>query len=246
VERLSFTDGGIYLVATGDIDMDGLIVGLVVGFAAAVVLAVLWRARTKAGSKGAEVHVYPSIEQLRSVGELVVFKIITKEIVTAADHWFGEIGRKYLRWLLSEKKMAMIFEFEIDFRYDLRSDDFIIEEQGVGSYRLGMPKCFYQTHIRDVSFYDEQSAKFLPWLVPELLSRAFGPGFTEADKNRLKEEAKQQASVMAKDFVQKMQSEVQSSAKQTLETLGGAFGAQAVTVDFSDSQLVQTKMESVA
>jgi hypothetical protein len=107
-----------------------------------------------------------------------------------------------------------------------------------------MPKCFYQTHIRDVSFYDEQSSKLLPWLIPDLLNRAFGPGFTEADKNRLKEEAKQQAGLMAKSFVDKMRSEVQSSAKQTLETLARAFGADSVTVDFSVSELVQTKIEA--
>ena len=51
---------------------------------------------------------------------------------------------------------------------------------------------------------------------------------------------------MAKDFVEKMRSEVQNSAKQTLEVLGQSFGAEVVTVDFSDSELVQTKIESAA
>ncbi len=226
--------------------MNAFLIGAVSGFLGAMVMLLLLKRRGKKGLRGAEVHVHASIEELRSVGELVAFKMITKEIVTAADHWFGEWGRRYLKWLLSEKKMAMIFEFEIDFRYDLRSNDFVIEQTGEREYRLGMPKCFYQTHIRDVSFYDEQSSKLLPWLIPDLLNRAFGPGFSETDKNRLKEEAKQQAGHMAKDFVDKMRSEVQSSAKQTLETLGKAFGADSVTVDFSDSELVQTKVEAKA
>jgi hypothetical protein len=140
--------------------------------------------------------------------------------------------------------MAMIFEFEIDFRYDLRSRDFVIEQTGEGEYRLGMPKCFYDIHIRDVSFYDEQSSKLLPWLIPDLLNRAFGPGFSESDKNVLKEEAKQQAAHIAGDFVDKLRSEVQSSARQTLETLGKALGARIVMVDFSGSELVQTKVEA--
>ncbi|MBN2018960.1 MAG: DUF4230 domain-containing protein [Sedimentisphaerales bacterium] len=226
--------------------MDGFFTGALAGIVTGVVVVILLRRRGRGGLRGADVHVHGSIEELRSVGELVVFKMITKEIVTAADHWFGDFGKRYLTWLLSNKKMAMIFEFEIDFRYDLRSNDFVIEAAGGNSYRLKMPKCFYQTHIRDVNFYDEQSSKLLPWLIPDLLNRAFGPGFNESDKNRLKEEAKQQAALMARDFVEKMRSEVQSSAKKTLETLGKAFGADSVTVDFSASELIQTKVEAAA
>ena len=224
--------------------MDGFLIGALAGFVAAVVIVIFLKRRGRKGPRGSEVHVHASIEELRSVGELVVFKIITKEIVTAVEHWLGDFGKRYLTWLFSNRKMAMIFEFEIDFRYDLRSNDFVIETTGERQYRLGMPKCFYQTHIRDVSFYDIQNSKFLPWLIPDLLNRAFGPGFTETDKNRLKEEAKQQAARMAGDFVEKMRSEVQNSATQTLETMGNAFGADNITVDFSSSGLVQTKVES--
>jgi hypothetical protein len=231
--------------------MDSFLIGALAGFVAAVVIVVFLKRRGGKGLRGSQVHVHASIEELRSVGELVVFKMITKEIVTTVEHWLGDFGKRYLTWLLSNKKMAMIFEFEIDFRYDLRSNDFVIEPTGERQYRLKMPKCFYQTHIRDVSFYDIQNAKFLPWLIPDLLNRAFGPGFTETDKNRLKEEAKQQAARMAGDFVEKMRSEVQNSAAQTLETMGKAFGADSITVDFSDSGLIQmpegmlrTKVES--
>jgi hypothetical protein len=224
--------------------MDGFLIGAIAGFVAAVVIVVFLKRRGRKGLSGSEVHVHASIEELRSVGELVAFKMITKEIVTAAEHWFGDFGNRYLTWLLSNKKMAMIFEFEIDFRYDLRSREFVIEQTGDRQYQLRMPKCFYQTHIRDVSFYDEQSSKLLPWLIPDLLNRAFGPGFTETDKNRLKEEAKQQAGHMAEHFVGKMRSEVQNSAKQTLETLAKAFGADSVNIDFSASELVQAKIEA--
>jgi hypothetical protein len=226
--------------------MDGFLIGAAAGCAAAIALFLVFRRRGKKSGPRGDVHIHPSIEQLRSVGELVVFKMITKEIVTAADHWFGQWGKRYFTWLLSEKKMAMIFEFEIDFRYDLRSRDFVIEQTGEGEYRLGMPKCFYDIHIRDVSFYDEQSSKLLPWLIPDLLNRAFGPGFSESDKNMLKEEAKQQASHIAGDFVDKLRSEVQGSARQTLETLGKALGAHSVMVDFSSSELIQTKVEASA
>jgi Fe-S cluster assembly iron-binding protein IscA len=74
-----------------------------------------------------------SLEGMRAVGELSVFKAITKEIVTETDYSFGEFGRKYLRWAFSQKKLAMIFEFQIDFRYDLRSSQFVIQNDARGN-----------------------------------------------------------------------------------------------------------------
>jgi hypothetical protein len=226
--------------------MEVFLIGAAIGFVIAVALVIAWRMRGRRKLRELDVHIHASIEELRSVGELVVFKMITKEIVTAADHWLGEFGKRYLTWLLSNKKMAMIFEFEIDFRYDLRSPEFVIEPAGDGAFRLKMPDCFYRTHIRDVFFYDEQSSKLLPWLIPDLLNRAFGPGFNEGDKNRLKEEARQQAGLMAADFVERMRSEVQGSATKTLEALGRAFGASSIFVDFGSSQLIQAKAEDAA
>ncbi|MFC1739314.1 DUF4230 domain-containing protein [Planctomycetota bacterium] len=225
--------------------MQEIAIGIMVGLIGAVVVFMVFRFRRK-HNLPTKPSIYTSIEDLRSVGELVVFKIVTKEIVTTAEHWFGEFGKKYFLWLASTKKMAMIFEFEISFRYNLQSSEFVIEAENEGHYRLIMPKCLYETSIRDISFYDEQNAKLLPWLLPDLVNRAFGPGFNEADKNRLMEEAKQQAVQMAKEFTEKMQSEVQKSATQTLEAIGKAFGAEVVTLDFSEAQLVQTKIDSVA
>jgi hypothetical protein len=152
-------------------------------FLAFILFIILWWLFFRPRGSGKEVRIYSSIEQLRSVGELVAFKMVTKEIVTASQHWFGDTGKRYFQWLVSTKKMAMIFEFDIDFRYDLRSTDFKIEQLNENRYTLKMPPCLYQVHIRDISFYDEQNSKFLPWLLPDLLNRAFGSGFSEADKN---------------------------------------------------------------
>jgi len=60
------------------------------------------------------------------------------------------------------------------------------------------------------------------------------------------EEAKHQADEMARDFVEKRHSEVQSSARQTLEALAGSFGAEETVVDFTDSKLVPVTAESAA
>ncbi|MDB9822958.1 DUF4230 domain-containing protein [Deltaproteobacteria bacterium] len=223
--------------------MGTVIISGLVGFALAVFLFILlWFKKLKSPAQVKDFNVYSTVEKFRSVGELVVFKMVTKEIITASDHWFGETGKKYFQWLASNKKMAMIFQFDIDFKYNLHSPDFVIESIDKDNYRLKMPKCLYESYIKDISFYDEQVAKFLPWLLPDLIAKALSDGFNEDTKNRLIAEAKNQATKMAHDLAKKMQSEVQKSAVQTLKVLARSFGAEKITVDFSDAELIQTEV----
>ncbi|MBW2096323.1 MAG: DUF4230 domain-containing protein [Deltaproteobacteria bacterium] len=220
--------------------METALISGIVGFGlCAGIFLVFWITRRRKPRKPSRVNVISTVEKFKSLGELVVFKVFTKEIITTSDHWFGEMGKKYFRWLASEKKMAMIFEFDIDFKYDLHSPDFIIESFESNSYLLKMPKCLYESHIKNISFYDEQRARLLPWLLPDLLSNAFSDSFSEETKNRLVAEAKNQASRMANELVKRMQSEVQKSARQTLELLAKGFGAERVTITFSDVEPLQ-------
>lgn len=214
---------------------------ILIGIVAGVLLAggLVWAAyRMGKSRKGnsAQVTVHHSIEELRSIGELSVFKVITKEIVTARDHWAGAFGQRYLEWLSSSRKMAMIFEFDIDFRYDLLDPRFEIRALGEEAYELLLPPCRYEIHIRDIHFYDEQRSRFLPWLVPDLVSGFFGGGFDEQKRNELKEEAKQQAQQLATGLVDRLRSEVQSSAREALEAVAKGFGAESVTVAFSETE----------
>lgn len=216
--------------------MEVLIAGIA-GFVAAIVIAALFiMARSK---RHINVQTHSSLLEMRSVGELTVFKVVTKEIVTATEHFLGDVGKNYLSWLVSGKKMAMIFEFGIDFKYDLRSKDFIIEEQGDGRVTMRMPACEYETYIRDISFYDEQHSKLLPGLVPDIIGKALGGGFREEDKNRLKEAARSQADTMARAMVDKIAGEVEKSAEQTMQALAKGFGAKQIDVDFTNSKLVK-------
>ena len=221
--------------------MSEYLISAMIGFVSAffIFMILWWLILRPHGSKG-QIQIYSSIEKLRTVGELVVFKLVTKEIVTASQHWFGETGKKYFQWLVSTKKMAMIFEFDIDFRYDLRSPDFKIKLEEENAYQLIMPRCLYQVHIRDISFYDEQNSKFLPWLLPDLLNRAFGSGFSETDKNQLKEEAKNQAAQLAEGVVSKIKSEIENSARQTLLTLTKNLGIAKAKIDFSQSSIIRS------
>ena len=217
--------------------MDYIIVAILGGLLGLVgMLAVMKR---RSGTHTA-IQTHSSVMEMRSVGELIVFRVVTKEIVTASKHWFGSVGENYLSWFVSGKKMAMIFVFGIDFKYDLRSKAFRIEETADGDVTLHMPTCEYETHLRDVSFYDEQNAKLLPGLLPDVISKVFGGGLSELDKNRLVETARTQADTLARAMVERMTPEVQHSAEQTLRTLARGFGAKRIDVDFTSSRLVSS------
>ncbi len=196
--------------------------------------------RTKSAQ---EIRAFSSIERLKAIGQLSVYKVLTKEIVTETDHTWGEFGNRYLGWVLSGKKMAMIFEFEIDFRYNLQSPRFEISETGEAAYAVRLPPCDYEVNIRDIRFYDEQGSKLLPWLLPDLLNGFLRGGFSEEDKNRLVDAAKRHAEKQALELISSIQSEVQKSAKSTLESISRAFGAVQIDFSFSTQEAAQVSVE---
>lgn len=215
--------------------MDWLI-ALLVG--AGVGALAVWKGRGKRTAHAPQVAVHASIEELRNIGELSVFKALTKEIVTARDHWAGSFGQRYLEWLFTSKKMAMIFAFDIDFRFDLRDPAFRIVKTDSG-FRLELPPLRYDIHIRDITFYDEQKTKMLPWLLPDLVNAAFGAGFDEHDRNRLKDEARAQAESLAANLVRRLKPEVHSSARETLLLLARGFTDKPVEISFEEKTPVQ-------
>lgn len=222
--------------------MDTVFIAIILGIIAGVLGSILWKrafGKKARGEKTPVQQIHAFVENMKSVGELVVFKVFIKEIVTTADNWLGNVGKKYLTWLMSNMKMAMVFQFEINFSYDLRSADFKVAEAGQDRFMVTMPRCLYNINIKDISFYDEQSAKLLDWLLPPLISRVFSKDFSEEDKNRLKDEAKMQASSMANQQIEQLGSEIEKSARQTMEMLAKSFGAKSVVLDFSESQLTE-------
>lgn len=228
-----------------DTALIAIIIGIVLGVAGSIIVRKAFR--KKAPGEGTKEHqIYAFVENMKSVGELVVFKAFTKEIVTTAENWLGKVGKKYLTWLMSNMKMAMVFQFEINFWYDLKSRDFKVTDAGQDRFMITMPKCLYNIHIKDISFYDEQSAKLLDWLLPPLISRVFAKDFTEEDKNRLKDEAKMQASLMANQLIEQLSSEIEKSARQTMEMLAKSFGAESVVLDFSESQLLEKEVTDLS
>jgi len=219
--------------------MEGILAILVVVLVVAVMVLV-FRLRGKAPS-ARETSLLSSLETVRTIGHLSVFKAFTKEIVTETDHSWGAFGKKYLSWVLSNKKMAMIFEFEIDFRYDLRSSEFSIAETSSGCYIFTMPPCLHEAHIRNIQFYDEQGARLFPWLLPDLLNGFLPSGFSETDKNRLVSDARSHAEQQARHLIKNLEADVQASAKRTLESITNSLGVKKV--DFEFLQEVEPKVK---
>lgn len=221
-----------------------LLLSLLCGALFAAVILLLRRGG--GGGRGLKISAAAAIEELKAIGVLSVFKAVTKEIVTARDHSLGDLGKRYLEWLITSKKMAMIFEFDIDFQYDLRDPAFAAAEEAPGRFRLQMPRCDYVVHVRNVTFYDEQGGKLLPIILPDAINKILGGGFNEEDRNKLMDEAKAQAEKLAQNLARRLSSEVQTSARQTMEMLAKSFGAQAVKVVFPDAEPHKAQLVDVA
>ena len=219
--------------------MQQILTNIVWGLVCAGLVALAWRLwrRGGGGKRGSmEVRATAAIEERRSIGALSVFKAVTKEIVTARDHSLGNVGKRYLEWLVTSRKMAMIFEFDIDFQYDLRDPAFAVEEAGQGRYKIRMPPCAYAVNVRNITFYDEQDEKLLPIILPDVVNKLLPGGFREEDRNRLMDEARSQAEGLADTLARRLGGEVRTSARQTLEMLAKGFGAQSVEVEFPDGE----------
>ena len=185
----------------------GTLFGSLVGFACAFLLI---KSRKKESEKGVETNVG---SYFRQIGELHVYRAYMKEIVTSVDHVWGDVGKKYFSWMLSRQKLAMVFEFEVDFIYDLQSPDFKIIKLQDG-YNISMPKCNYDVRIKDFYFYDEQGTRLK--LLPEIFSVAISGGVSEEKKNELKDMAINQIKSISREVAENLQSEAHNSTKETI------------------------------
>ena len=228
--------------------MDYLLIGFGGGLLMALVGAGVWRlARRGRGKPEAAVVTHESfVTSMRAVGELSVFRIMTKEVITASEHWLGEFGKKYLNWLLSSQRITLVIEFDVDFRYDLTDPTFAIVQRAPGSFQVTLPPCRHEVLIRDMRIHSEDKTELLPWLMPELLGRFFTGGFSVEAKNKLIAETRDQASRFAGDLVQRTTVEAQRSAAQTLSMLAQGLGASQVDFDFAPASAFQPQVDSTA
>jgi hypothetical protein len=215
--------------------LDHLFIGFLGGLVVALVGGAVWkfarRGRKRAATPARVTHE-SFLTSMKAVGELSAFRVMTKEVITASDHWFGEFGRKYLNWLLSEQRITLVIEFDLDYRYDLNDPRFQVLGDGQAGYTLVMPPCRHEVLIRDMRIHSEDRSELLPWLMPEIVGRVFTGGFSVEAKNKLIAETRTQATAFAGELVAKATGEAQRSAAGTLSMLAQGLGAGRVDFDF--------------
>jgi len=217
--------------------------GLIIGFMIPVLLWIGFRLARKTSRSGSVTEIRSSLDSFKAIGELVVLKVFTQQIVTRTDHLLGDWGEKWMAWILSSKKTAMIFDFVVDFRYDLKSPDFSLQVSGPEEVEFKMPPCFYEIQMKDIRIYDEKAAALVPLLLPEWLGQIFGGKFSEKEKNELIKAARQEAEGLAKDLTDRMLGEVRSSAESTLRPIARSMGYSEASFVFDDRGPVQGSVD---
>ena len=212
-------------------------IGILIGGAVGFLIGYVWnkfQKKEKSDSIKLNVSSY-----LVSIGELRVYRAYMKEIVTSVDHVWGDIGKKYFSWMLSEKKLAMVFEFEVDFVYNLLSKDFKVFDNGKG-VSINMPRCKYDVKIKDFYFYDEQGTRLK--ILPEFLSSIFDGGVSEDEKNELVKMAIKQVEEISKKVAVNIQSDVDRMTKETINNLLLGFNKRIDSFNFFENNISQDQV----
>lgn len=212
-------------------------IGILIGGAVGFLIGYIWnkfQKKEKSDSIKLNVSSY-----LVSIGELRVYRAYMKEIVTSVDHVWGDIGKKYFSWMLSEKKLAMVFEFEVDFVYNLLSKDFKVFDNGK-SVSINMPRCKYDVKIKDFYFYDEQGTRLK--ILPEFLSSIFDGGVSEDEKNELVKMAIKQVEEISKKVAVNIQSDVDRMTKETINNLLLGFNKRIDSFNFLENNISQDQV----
>ncbi|MFN0133915.1 MAG: DUF4230 domain-containing protein [Phycisphaerales bacterium] len=137
---------------------DATLVLVLLALAGGAAAAWLLRGRlVRPAAAGPSVSVEVIAERVRAVGKLVGLEVCAKEIATASTGW---------NWLppllLSQARLAMIFNFEKQYVVDLtRVGQADITPLGPGRFRVVLPPVEGQLRLLDVTPYDIQNARVL-------------------------------------------------------------------------------------
>lgn len=227
--------------------MEILVIILIVLLCLVSILLFKQNKMIKTNENAPKSEIASEIAKIREIGELSVFQIYSKEIVTRKDTPISGFWNSVLGWSMTKKQMVIIFEFEINFIYDLRSSSFEINRLDNGTFAIKMPPCKYKYSIKDMKIYDEKNAKFLPFLLPDMLNGLFGPTFSESDKNKLIDEAKDEVKALSVKIIADLESKIHKSASDTIEAIAKSFGAKEVKFEFCDDNtaLNQVKFDGL-
>jgi hypothetical protein len=200
-----------------------ILVGILIGLC--LVLAfLLILAKAKSGAPTATVLPGSGIEGLRRVGELVVLRAHWSIPSIGEDHIFGDVGKKFLRWLWSQNKTIMIFRFEIRFKYNLQDPQSVQLSPGgpgVLDVRLGKPT--HEINLADVRFYHTEKGQLLDWLLPRAIN-IFQSDMDDQTRQKILEAAQNSAREEAAKHAEQLRPDARLSAEAILTALGRSAG----------------------
>ncbi len=195
-----------------------LVTGLALGGLGGGVLAliaVFWLRRKfnapngKSWGRTDRIITHSVAERVRSVGKLVGLEVAAKEIVTTTSGW-GFLPPL----LLSQARLAMIFQFEKRYEVDLAAlSERDVTRLGEASYRLTLPPIRPALRLVDVTPYDIQAAKVLGLLdiAPMSATR----------QKEMMDRAQAEAAAMLDRHDDRYRAEARASVERHLRTLLG-------------------------
>lgn len=196
-----------------------LLIGLVLGGAG--VWIFFWKLRAPAREFEKRIVTQTIAEHVRAVGKLVGLEVSAKEIATATSGW---------PWLppilLSQARLAMIFQFEKQYSVDLsrlRPSD--VQEVAPGRFRVVLPPIEGVLRLTDVFPYDIQSGRVMGLL--DVI-----PMHADRQKDLMKRAQAQAAELFVKSDARYM-SEARASIERHVRSLLAMFGVE-VEIAWSD------------
>ncbi len=188
-----------------------ILAGLVLGIGAILVVQRLFGRKAKVQT----LHTHTVFEQVRAVGRLVGMEVCAKEIATSTKgfSWLPPI-------LLSQARVAMIFQFEKQFSVDLarlRAED--VKETGPNQYRISLPAIEGVLRLVDVQPYDIQAGRVLGLL--DIIQ------VDAATQGELMRKAQTQAADLYTTNDAKYAAEAKRSVERQLRSFLGLFGVEA-------------------
>lgn len=210
--------------------MEMLLTAAVVGVVLGACAVLLFRSLLK--RRPPTTRVSFNVEAFKEVGEIVAYKLLVKELVDRSNPAFGPTGQKWFGWFMSEGQMIVILDLQIDYSYDLRSDDFRIARGSAGDFVVSMPVCQHHVIVRDIKFRREQGQQVLPLLLPGALAKALGRNISIDERNQIISDAKSKAGQLAQEQAEHLKGDIQRSAEKTIGSIARGFGAERVRFDF--------------
>ena len=171
------------------------------------------------------------VDRIREIGELVALTAFYKDIATKKSN-------NKLWDLLGGKKMAVISEFDLEYRYDLHKADISVNNNKV---TVKMPICTTKVNTGEIEIYDEKTPMILGIPIPLT-------NFSVDDRNTLIAGARESATETARKKTDELLPKIEKSARDTLTTLLESSGIEDVEIKFSRSSQIEkelkTQMES--